>query len=260
MMTIFDALKKKKKMNNYQKTEEYIFYQDNKRLIEKVRSTYHIFEEQDTGFFLIENNLLIKAFITKEKIEELVTIFNTLTPSEKESKIEEILSERPYIEKDNEKIYLPQFPLALNYIYIHSPEKLLTYPYNLLIKSPATSCIDLFDEYGYELFSSSFCNLDFIAKDKTSAAFYNQNFETIYVINDQGRLDMAIPLFDKYLKNKNKEELDERLKRVMEKFYSNERTAFIKALLDEKLISEKMHKYLIKKVSKNRAKRAKKEQ
>lgn len=256
-MNIFDSMKKKKKDETYQKTNAYIFYQDHKRLIEKVRSTYDFQEEENTGFFLLESNILIKAFITKELIEKAVPSLCSLNEKEKQERMEKIVQDRPFILTENEKIYLPQFPKSLNYIYLHDPEKLLEYPYNLLTKNPSTSCIDFFDVYGYSIFCSNFCSLIFLGNDSTSAAFYDSDFETIYIINDQGRLDLSIPLFDKYLKNKNLENLDERLKEVTSHFFENDRTSFVKSLFDVGFISEKMHRYLLKKISIRRIKKAK---
>ena len=88
-----------------------------------------------------------------------------------------------------------------------------------------------------------------IKKGKTSAAFYEKSFETIYIINDQGRLDSVIPVFDKYLKQKDETNIIERISRVIEFYYSNDRNKFIRSLYSEKLISDKMYHLLLKNAS-----------
>lgn len=256
-MTIYDILKKKKSLKNYKNTKEYSFYQKHKKEIKKVSSFYHLKDEKDDGFFILESNILIEAFLSKKYIEEIIINMKDEDEIKIVDEIKNMLEKRPYIEKDGEKIYLPQFPKALNYIYLNNPSRLILYPYNLLDKSPSISCVDLFDEFGYEIFNSSFVNLHFILKDATSKAFYSDSFESIYIINDQGRLDLVISVFDKYLENKNKDNINERLLKVMTKFYENNLTQFVKALKDEKFISEKMHRILIKNISKKRLKRVK---
>ena len=85
-----------------------------------------------------------------------------------------------------------------------------------------------------------------IDEDKTSAAFYHKEFETIYIINNQGRLDISIRLFDKYLTTKNKDLLFERLQEVVSCFYKGDRETFIKSLFLNKFISLKRYKQLKK--------------
>lgn len=240
---MFKFLNKTKKEDIYYSTEEYVFYNENKKVIDKVGKLYPSYS--DYGFNLICNNILIKAFLNKEFLENNLNEFVGLDLNGCFKKSAEMFENRPFILKENgEKVYFPQLSKTLNYIYTHKPLSLKKYPYDSLLEKPKLYCTDLFDTYGYNLFSSNFTSLIFIAKDKTSAAFYSSSFETIYIINNQGRLDLAIPIFDRKIKEKNIKNIEERIKRVVEKFYSNNRKEFVKALYNEKFISEKAYRKL----------------
>ena len=99
------------------------------------------------------------------------------------------------------------------------------------------------------MYASPFTHLIKIKEDKTSCAFYHPDFETIFIINDQGRLDIAIPLFDKYLKERDHHLLMKRVANVVDDFYSNERKKFVRSLRDNGLISSKMCSILLRKES-----------
>ncbi len=238
----------KKKSSSFSSCKEYKYVEENKKVLDKVKSFYRLSEE-NYGFYLLCMIILIEVFKTKDMIEKTVDNLSKASIEEVKKEINSLLSTRPCIANEEEKIFLPQFPKSLNYIYTHNPESLNVYPYDSLKNRPTISCIDLFDEYNYQLFDSFVPNLKFILKNKTSACYYYDNFETIYVINDQGKLDIAIPLFDKYMKEKNKENLEQRIKKVMEFFYDNNRNQFIHSLYNENFISRKMFQNLIKKMS-----------
>lgn len=248
-MSIYNYLKRKKKIKIH-KTNEYFFYEENKKTINKVLSFYD-FKDQCEDFTIIRNNILIKAFQTKKHIHELIE-------NEKQSEITEYLSTRPFLLFESEKVYLPQYSKALNYLYIHETASLKNYPYTKLQEDSTFSCINFFDEYGYDIFNSSFTNLLFIAKDKTSCAFYCPDFETIYIINDQGTLDNVIYLFDKYLIHCDKSNMLERCQNVVKEYYSNKQVGFIYALWENKLISSHMKNILMRKTSKRTLRRLKK--
>ncbi len=255
-MLIYKYLKKKNK-RNMRLTEEYKFFEENKKVIAKIKSFYN-FADISPEFVMLKNNILIKAVQTKETIHQLTKEFVNLNEDEQRAKIKEYLSTRPFLKTEKEVIYLPQYSKALNFLYINSPLALKKYPYTRLEEEPTFSCIDFFDEYGYKIFNSSFTNLQFIMEDKTSAAFYSDDLEMIFVINDQGTLDVAIYLFDKYMDKKNKENMLQRCLNVMNNFYANDRIGFINSLCKEKLISTKMKIKLLKKVQKRTLKQAKK--
>ena len=256
-MPLFSFLNKKT-LNKYEKTEEYQFYMKNKEYLLPLNFHYHLVFSENNAFKIIQANILIKAMMNKEiydetlkrSQDELLTIIDGRNEYLK-SKIWKALDENQaiYFEKDATRIYLPIYSRAMNLIYNDDPIKLLEYPYTEIVKDARSSCIDLFDLYNYDLYASPFTHLIKIKEDKTSCAFYHPDFETIFIINDQGRLDIAIPLFDKYLKERDHHLLMKRVANVVDDFYSNERKKFVRSLRDNGLISSKMCSILLRKES-----------
>jgi len=249
-MSIFNILKRKKK-NIFARTEEYMFYAENSAEISKITKAYNIGVLDGTGFKLIQYNILIKAMRNKEIYEanlEKYTKESFSLPMEERDKFirDKVWADldsinAPYFEIDKQRIYIPFYSRGLNLIYNDEPTKLMDYPYNELKEKPLSTCIDLFDVYNYALYTSEFTNLIKIKVDKSSAAFYHKEFETIYIINDQGRLDISIPLFDRYMKESNDEKILTRVDAIVNAFYSNDRTQFITSLYQNKVISYKTY-------------------
>lgn len=257
-MLVYDCLRKKKKLNLH-KTKEYKFYEENKKILYKIKE-YYEFNDNNQDFNIIAANIFIKALLTQEGVFKVLSESKDLNKEELRGKMASFLATRPYLQLDNERIYLPHYSKAINFLLINEPERFNTYPYDQLDGKISLTGYNLFDEYGYEIYNSAFTNLEFILKDKTSCALYSEEFETIYVINNQGTLDVAIKLFDKYLTHPNKDDVLSRCKNVMEVFYDNKRIAFINSLFDNKLISSHMKSILLKKVSKRHIRRLKKQE
>lgn len=243
MKTIFKMINSKKK-NLLSNTLEYQFFAKNARVLSKYDGFYKLRSFDEKTFKIIQSNILIKTMENKNIIEEIVSDNSLISKEELVQKLIEL--NRPFLLSDESRIYLPIYSKGLNFIYIDEPSKLEEYPYCELKIDPVSSCIDLFDEYNLSLYDSNFTSLIKIDEDKTSAAFYHKEFETIYIINNQGRLDISIRLFDKYLTTKNKDLLFERLQEVVSCFYKGDRETFIKSLFLNKFISLKRYKQLKK--------------
>lgn len=247
MKNTFKLLKDKKN-NIYSNTSEYAFFAENSDVLLKYMTHYRFRSFDDSSFKLIQANILIKAILNKELIESNIPYMDKKNMKEQVEKLL-IDGKCPCFEFEGSKIYIPIYSRGLNFIYLDEPKKLLAYPYNELKDEPLSTCIDLLDVYNISLYDSSFTNLIKISQDKTSAAFYHYEFETIYIINDQGRLDISIKLFDRHIKNKDMENLEDRLKDVVSKFYSNNRNDFVKSMYLNKFISLKTYKKLQKKIT-----------
>lgn len=249
-MSIFTILKRKRKYL-FAHTEEYAFYLDNSSILSRFSTFYRLSPLDGTGFKLIQCNILIRAIMNKEIIEKNLDSYSleslSLPVEERDKYIRDKVwndlstSNAPYFEIDKGRIYIPFYSRGLNLIYNDQPTRIMEYPYCDLKDKPLSACIDLFDVYNYSLYTSPFTSLIKIKEDKSSAAFYHKEFETIYIINDQGRLDVCIPLFDRYLKNPSDDHIIQRVEKVVDAFYSNNRTNFITTLYDQKLISYKTY-------------------
>ena len=135
------------------------------------------------------------------------------------------------------KIYIPFFSRSLNQIYFDEPEKLLTSPYAGLKDKFQDTVIDPFDTYGSEVYNSHFSRLVKIRQDDKEAAFFHYDTNTIYFVNEQGRLDTSIVLFDRYIRHPNYAHMLERIKPVVDAYFAFDREALIKALHENGFIS-----------------------
>lgn len=239
-----------------QDTDDYKFFLKNQSRLGNLFVIYKL-NEYDEDFRVILGNILIKGLDNKDAIEHsLLAIKNQAENQNKinfedfmEGEVRYLMEGRPMMKSDLNHIVIPFFSKALNYIYLNEPEKLLSYPYNRLAEQPSSSCYDFLDELGYMIYDSNFTSLIKIRGDKTSCAFYHPDFETIYIINDQGRLDFKITLFDKHIKHPDHHHILRRIEEVVDAFYSSSRNDFIDCLRKNNFISHRMHHALYRKLS-----------
>ncbi len=237
---------KKKRIKHLWKTKEYALFSDKLDLLLKFPQVNKQLLETSDDFKIIQANILIQALLNKTQIEKRAKKYLTL--NEEEKKDFDIHQDLVYLtSKEDEKIYVPCLSKALNLIYAREPLKLNEAPYDVIKKDFAASLIDPFDEYGFNIYDSLFSRLLKLGEKDEIAFFYHVDFSNIYVINDQGRLDAKICLFDKYMHHINKNGMVERIKPVIEAYNADDKKAFIDALLTQDLISGRMHHLIYKK-------------
>lgn len=252
-MRIFELLEKRKKNRRMHKTDEYKFYSKNSHILDR-HPEFARFLGVENAFELIRANIIIRGLLNKQKIEEILdNVTDDLLKKGKKATdamytkaIKNALLEMPHIEDREQVIIIPFFSRAMNVIYLNETEKLLTYPYNELKTNYIDSLIDPFETYNYQLFDSFFTRLVPIASGKTCHAFFSIDALSILVINNQGRLDIEIPLFDRYQKNENVSQVLTRAQSAMQYYFNNDKVAFIRELRKQKLISERMYYYMKK--------------
>lgn len=257
-MKLFYYLNKNKR-NFPSRSGEYHFFVENNKLVSKILSKYKISISETSPFKLIEANALIRGMqnkkIFEDGLEKYLLEASDLPQKEKDQYIKEHIWKdldevnAPYFMIDKVRIYIPFYSIGLNLIYNDECSKLASYPYNELKTKPLSTCIDCFDVYNFALFQSPFTSLIKIKEDATTCAYFHADLETIFIINNQGRLDISIPLFDKYIKNPNKENLIKRVENVVENYYSNNRNKFLRSLLDNEFISRKLYKKCSRKIN-----------
>lgn len=253
---IYSILAKRKKKVNIRQTEEYKLYFKYCTLYPSILSFYRFSINETNPFRIIQANIVIKSLINKDLIENRLKEIKSLglldSYSEEEIRddIWKLLDEHnsPYISVEKSRVYIPIFSRTLNLIYNEECSKILEYPYSDLIKKPKSSCIDLFDTYNFSLYESPFSSLILIKKDISSAAYYHPDFETIYIINNQGRLDLEIPLFDRYIKHPEQHKIINKVQDVVEYFYNNDFNGFVKSLYLNKFISKKTYSLIRHKI------------
>lgn len=241
-MGLYDTLAKYQKGIDFHKTVDFAFYMEHRHLfnsIEMYKSLFDVKNELD----VIRANIIIQSLLNKKKIEELVIYAfkkSFLKTDDALKFVQSNLENLPYILEGENKIYVPIFSRSLNEFYSSSFGKLLCEPYNRLFDEFETSCIDLFEMYNFELYDSLFTKLVTVYKDNNVMITYHFDFRTIYIINDQGRLDAKIALFDKYLRRPNFNHVIERIKPVIEKYLDNNKDGMLNMLAEKKLVSERL--------------------
>ncbi len=244
-----------KNRNQFSKSEDYIFYAKNRKMLAKMPQFSFLTSGKENDFRLIRANIIIHGLINKNIIEQEVKNLVKYTENHQiltHEDFVEVLNQRiltrPYLEEKEGKIYIPFFPKSINSLYLHEPEKLNEYPYTDLLKSFAGLVIDPFDTYGCELYNTHFTRLIKIDSHKNVTAFFHYDTYTIYIINDQGRLDSKIVLFDRYMHKVVTTHMLERIRPVVKAYFDNNLKEFVDSLEKNGFISSRMlfkltHKY-----------------
>jgi hypothetical protein len=249
-MNLFKRLAKKVKQNRLSRSPEYHFFLKYRYLLVKHQVFIPLFNLDDE-FALTRANIILKGLLNKQTIDQFLQkeaqqSIETSGRIQHHKIREQFLASLtlPYAFKIADKIsYIPFFNRTMNFIYAEEPDKLFDFPYDRLFESFTTSLIDPFENYNYDLYLSSFTPLiDIGIGDATSHAFYHPHFQTVFVINSQGRLDVKIHLFDKDLRHANKDAIPQRIKTCLIHYFNNDRQLFINQLRQEGLISEKLYK------------------
>ncbi|HBF68254.1 MAG TPA: hypothetical protein DDW20_02910 [Firmicutes bacterium] len=254
-MYLYETLAKYQKGIDFKKSADYNFYVEHRHLFNSIEMYRSLFDV-DNEFDVIRANIIIQALLNKKKIEELILYAykkSYLKTEEALKFVDEHINGLPYILEGANKVFIPIFSRSINEYYSSKHGKLLCEPYNKLFDDFNSSCIDLFEVYNFELYDSLFTKLITVYKDENIMITYHFDFRTIYIINDQGRLDAKIALFDKYLNKPNYDHVIERIQPVIERYIDDDKDGMLKALADKKLISEK----LINKIKHNDFKRIK---
>jgi len=246
-MNLIKALEKyKKKRLPFRYCDDYSFYSKNKMILDKFNKfSYLAFP--DNEFDIIRANILIHGYKNKSIIEREIISLNEyqkekeITHQDFINTIKERIVDLPYFTYKNTKIFVPFFSFGINILYTLEPEKLLKHPYDFLLANFEESLIDPFDTYGFIIFDSLYSKLIKIGeKENVAAAYFHYDTNTIYIVNYQGRLDCKIVLFDKYLKRPNYNHMLDRLRPVANAYLNNDKKLFVKELIKNGFVSEKL--------------------
>jgi hypothetical protein len=253
-MSIFDKLRTNQKFKALNRSSDYEYFLNNRKLFIQYNCFLSLYNADD-DFNVIKANIILKSLANKLDIErrlkalgdDCLSDYKQINHHQIRQAILNQKTDMPYITEGKYQYYVPIFNRAMNYIYAYEPDKLFDYPYHKIIDDCSTSLIDPFETYNYVLYDSYFTKLVKIKGDRTSIAFYHVDYKTVYIINNQGRLDVKIALFDKYMKRPNYDMMLDRIIIILDAYFNNDRDGFISSLLEQKLISNRMHSLLIRK-------------
>lgn len=243
-MTFFETLEKYQRNRSelLHKSEDYSFFAENKNLLTPI-IMFRGLERPKDEFDIIRANIIIRSLLNKKKLDQLIVYAfkeSKMKTEEVASFIHEEMTGMPYVKQENIKAYVPIFSQSINEFYYEDFGKLLAQPYSTLITSYFSSCIDPFEVYKFDLFDSLFTKLITIYRDDKIMVALHYDFKTIYIINNQGRLESKICLFDKFMKRPNFTHIFDRIQPAVKAYLANDKIGFIKSLLENELISMKL--------------------
>lgn len=246
-MQLYETLASNQKHKNFFKGEEYRFFLDYRHILESV-PTFKYLSSGEDDFHIMRANIIIRSLLNKVEIEEALQFacnkslkdYGVLNHEFINDFVRERMANLPYLQEGNSKIYIPIFTRALNIVYANDFEKLQRAPYDSLLKQFDTSVIDPFELYNFDLYNSFFTKFIKIKQTSTEMAVYHFDYQTIYIINNQGRLDAKLALFDKHLKRINTNHILDRIAPVVDAYFDNNREKLYEALVSNELISSKL--------------------
>ena len=257
-MHLFDTLERNQKYINFRKSEDYFYYLENRNMILNLEM-YRFLMTPKNEFDVIRANIVIRALKNKKLLDEAIEYAyheSMMKTSDAMTFIHERMTGLPYIQEGKMKIYIPIFSKAINALYFQDYGRLLKAPYNLLFTEFDSSCIDLFETYSFSLYDSMFTKFITVYRDNDILVVYHYDFRSLYIINNQGRLDAKIALFDRYIRKPVTNHIMERVKPVVEAYLKSDKDAFLSALADNNLISQKLINEIRKKDDKNLRRKA----
>ncbi len=242
--SIFKILEKERNSKTFNNEESDFFYKNKNILKNDPQFSKYLTAEND--FDIIKANIVIRGLKNKEDIDTfIIEGFKNNIPN-----LNEILKEKcldyPYIKYDDYRVYFPFFNRITNGVYSNEVEKLKESPYSDLFLNYKAFIVDPFDTYGVDLFDSSFTKLVKVSEDLTTVSYFSYHLNCIFVINRQGGIDTMIYLFDKHLKHPNKSHVIDRVKVVLESYYTNQMRDFVSSLYKNEFISYKVFKKICK--------------
>lgn len=245
-MELFEKIAKVQRTNNFSHSQEMAFFLQNRVLLDNLPPfASHLLKAQEP-FDIIRANIIIRSVRNKEIIEKA---YKYKLKSDKKADIEmslpdymaQEMGDLPFFKlNEAERIYVPIFPANLNKIYAGDFAKLSVAPYKSLTKNYDAASIDPFDYYGPKIYNSYFTRLVLIEEKEEGSSYYDFDSETIFFVNQQGRLDAKICLFDHYLHRPNHNHMLQRVLPVSQAYYNGDREKLCRELVDNKLISSKI--------------------
>lgn len=247
-MSIYDILSSSQAPTLFSRSPEQIYYNENSYRLNELESYAYLANPIDS-FGVVRGNIILRALENKETIEKLFKEYEKnadKTSISLEEYIGNGLLSLPYLSFKGSKIYVPVFPFSIASIYSDKVECLGKMPYKRIFKQYEAALIDPFDYYGYHLFISYFTRLVSIKKTEDCAALYDYDARAIYFVNDEGRLDAKVCLFDKELTHPVFSHLLPRIGKVVDAYLAKDKKAFINALFEGSLISQSLYVRLLK--------------
>jgi len=247
-MSLYDELYKNQRPTAFAKSDAMAYFLANKGVL-AMHQPFERFLKGEDPFMVVRANIIIRSLINKRTIEKL---YQEKVSSPKEGSLrtsdfmKQGLSDLPYLFWGGEKIYVPIFPSSLNLLYSERFDKLLIPPYKTLLAEFDALMIDPFDYYGSSIYDSYFTKLVAIKREGKLLAAYDFDAEALYIIDDEGRLDARLSLFDKYLPHPEKTHMVKRLLSLSDAYFHGDKEDLLSCLLSNGFMSLRLSSLLSK--------------
>lgn len=248
MTTLYQGLLRAKRKVRGEKPET-AFFNEHYTLLSPFECYRHLMKA-NSPFERVRANIVIRALLNKKQIESAyLKALKEESDLPLSSRMEMTLEGLPSLLLPEGKNYVPVLPRSLLGLYSKDFEKLAEAPYSELLGSYEGLLLDPFDLYGTKIFASSFAPSLFpIYGSPLGLSAYEEENERLYMIDNQGRLETEIALFDKRLASVDKKELPMRLYELSRAYYENDHDLFLQLLVEGRLVSGE----LIRSLGKNR--------
>lgn len=246
-MNIYEELQQNQKFQGFLNSEENLYFLKNRLILERFPMYKHL-AQAVCDFDIMRANIIIRSLHNKKAIEAAVRFAvdnNDVVKREKDMAffrtfIREKIIDLPFANEQKLRLYVPIFNRVINQIYSEEFEKLLLTPYDKLVDEFETLVIDPFEIYNFSLYDSLFTQFVKVYSDEDIMAVFHYDFQAIYFIDKQGRLDNKVALFDRGMRHPDFHHILERIRPVIAAYVANDKDAMLKALVEKKLISEKL--------------------
>ena len=251
MVHIYKYLTSQQKVRHYEDTPDGTFFFAHQNILLASPLYQHLATIRTPFDYLranivilgLENQIIINQEL--EKINQLLLNNQQISEDSRTKRLHEALRNRPYFEDAGIRIYVPLYSRSLNLLWQKKAVNELYTTYQVLNPAENSDILDPFEQYNFALYSSNFTSLVEIGGQGSARAYYHLDFMTLYFINDQGRLDVSIPLFDRRMKKFSTNHMIDRLAPVVRAFFNGDRSGMISALFNQKLISNHAYARLL---------------
>lgn len=246
-MNLYQILEQNQRFKGFADSDENLFFLKHRLLLDRFPAYRHL-ALASSDFEILRANIIIRAIKNKKAIEEAVAFAvnnNDVIRREKDMSffrkfIREKIVDLPFANDDKIHIYVPILSRVINQIYSEEFEKLLTSPYDKLTEDFETLVVDPFETYNFNLYDSLFTQFVKVYTDDQIMAVFHYDFQAIYFIDKQGRLDNKIALFDRGIRHPDFHHIIDRIRPVIAAYVANDKDAMLSALVEKRLISEKL--------------------
>ena len=249
-MDLFKTLEKKQKFTFFNSGAENRFFLAHSSILNTIPE-FKTFSRAQTPYDIIRANIIIRSTLNKKAIEEAYVVTareyrrgGELDGEGKKAVLQAVAEAKvglPYLEEGEKRIYVPTLPRSLNSIYDKNILRFEEKPSKPLLKHGHEALfIDPFDAYGWRLFDSYFTNLILVRQVGNTAAFFDYDSLSIYIVNYEGRLDAKISLFDRKIGKRNTNHMMERIIPVVDAYFRDDREALMQYLVQNQLVSSSL--------------------